>query len=123
MKVMRVEDAPAVTTPNAVMRTYASPATNGAAVAVWRTEMAGGAQGPRHVVSEDQVLVVLEGEASVDLDGQTMVLGSGDSVLLPRGVERVVASRGRPLTMLTCGVPAASATVDGGEPVAIPWTR
>ena len=43
MQVMRVEDAPAVTTPNAVMRTYASPATNGAAVAVWRTEMAGGA--------------------------------------------------------------------------------
>ena len=33
MKVMRVEDAPAVSTPTAVMRTYASPAVNGAAVA------------------------------------------------------------------------------------------
>jgi len=123
MEVLNEANAPTMSTPNAVMRIYASPSVNGAPVAVWRTDMRAGARGPRHAASQDQVLIVLDGAASVDIDGTVLSLSRGDSLLLPRGLGRQVSCAAETLSTLTCGLPAAEATVEGQDPVPIPWTR
>jgi quercetin dioxygenase-like cupin family protein len=109
-------------TPNAVMRTYASPSLTGSELAVWRTEMQPGAAGPPHAASGEQVLVVLDGELTVAVRGRTAVLARGDSVAIPAGAERRLTNAGpRPVAFLACSTPAPTATVGGGEPQPIPW--
>jgi quercetin dioxygenase-like cupin family protein len=109
-------------TPNAVMRTHASPSLTGSALAVWRTEMEPGAAGPLHIASGEQVLVVLEGELTVAVHDDGRILAPGDSIVIPAGAERRVRNAGAvPAAFLACSTPAPTATVRGGEPQPIPW--
>lgn len=121
MTVTTLGSAPTVATSNATMRTYASPTHNGAAVAVWRTEMPAGAAGPVHTVSEDQVLVVLASQARIRLRDRVLDLVPGDGVVLPAGDERQVSALGDGLTAIVSGLPGATARVGSGEPVPLPW--
>jgi quercetin dioxygenase-like cupin family protein len=109
-------------TPNAVMHTHASPSLNGSRLAVWRVEMAPGAAGPLHAASEEQVVVVLDGELTASLSGRTTVLAPGDSLVLEAGAERRLRNAGAaPVAFIAVSPPAPTATVRGGEPVPIPW--
>src|SRR3954453_14114995 len=122
-------------TPNAVMRTYASPSLTGSPFAVWRAEMAPGAAGPLRGAgmgpggagpppsgSPEQVIVVLEGELTASVSGRTTVLGAGDSVVVPADAERRLANAGAaPGGFLVCSPPAPTPTRGGGEPEPIPW--
>jgi quercetin dioxygenase-like cupin family protein len=54
---------------------------------VFRATMPEGFSPPRHIhTREDEVFLVLEGEARFDLDGEQLVAGPGTSVFMPRGV-------------------------------------
>ena len=122
MEVIGTEQAAVFETPNAVMRTYASPAVNDAALAVWRTEMAPGAEGPWHAVSEDQILVVVGGELCVDDGAAERSLGAGDAVVLRAGEERRIANRGdEPATSVTSALPGALAKPRDRPEVPVPW--
>jgi len=117
-------DAQVFETPNAVMRTYASPSVGGAELAVWRTEMAPGASGPLHASDTEQVVIVLDGRLRLAVNGEDRVLGAGDAALLPAGAQRQLANPHRePLVTLTAAQPGAVATVGAGAPVPIPWAR
>jgi quercetin dioxygenase-like cupin family protein len=109
-------------TPNAVMRTYASPSLTGSPLAVWRAEMQPGAAGPLHAASGEQVLVVLDGELTAAVGGRAAVLAAGDSIAIPAGAERRLSNAGKaPVAFLACSTPEPTATVGGGEPQPIPW--
>jgi quercetin dioxygenase-like cupin family protein len=45
-----------------------------------------GAQAPRHVHEEEQIVVILEGELNFDLDGDVRVLRRGDVAVVPSWV-------------------------------------
>ena len=45
-----------------------------------------GAQAPRHVHEEEQIVVVLEGEFTFDLDGDVRVMRKGDVAVVPSWV-------------------------------------
>jgi quercetin dioxygenase-like cupin family protein len=124
MSVTELSSASEIATPNATMRTYASPAHGGVDLAVWRTEMAPAARGPLHSVDTDQVLIVVEGELSLELDGTIHRLAAGDSALLPAGaVRRASNESARALITVTASAPCAHAQVGEGDPVPVPWTR
>lgn len=124
MKVITATEAPAFETPNAVMRTYASPSLTQSPVAVWRAEMAAGAAGPWHAVDTAQVVVVLEGEATIATGVGEQVVATGDAVVLAGGEERRIENRGAALLVtLTCAPPGATATARHKEPTALPWGR
>ncbi|MFC8503970.1 cupin domain-containing protein, partial [Pedococcus sp. NPDC057267] len=119
---VRLADARTVVTPAATMRTYASPSGPAtASVAVWRTEMAAGATGPLHSVSEDQVLVVVQGTLSGTLGEQQVDLGTTDAVVLPAGVDRQVTAGPDGAVALVASTPGATARVGDGDPVPVPW--
>jgi quercetin dioxygenase-like cupin family protein len=119
-----LDEARTVTTPSATMRTLTSPtAAPAMPVAVWRTELAAGASGPRHVINGDQFVVVLTGTLQVEVDGETHQIAAGDGIKLPADCARVIAATDDgPAVTLTVGEPDAQASVGQGDPVPVPWT-
>ncbi|MDQ1395487.1 MAG: hypothetical protein QOG64_746 [Acidimicrobiaceae bacterium] len=111
-------------TPNATMRTYASPSSGGAAIAVWRTEMATAAAGPEHVVDVDQVVVVIAGRLQILIDGTEHAVAAGDSAIVRAGSVRQLRNAGNEvLVTLTAAQPGGRARVGANDPVDIPWAR
>jgi quercetin dioxygenase-like cupin family protein len=92
MTVIRHADTRRTETPNAVMTTLASPTQGGAGQAVWRVDMRPGQAGPRHGIDTEQVWTVLDGGATVELDGQVLTAGPGDTLILPADAPRRVTA-------------------------------
>jgi quercetin dioxygenase-like cupin family protein len=92
MPVIRRAETRRTETPNAVMTTLASPTQGGAGQAVWRVDMRPGQAGPLHAIDTEQVWTVLDGGATVELDGQALIIGPGDTVILPADAPRRVSA-------------------------------
>ena len=88
MPVIRHADSRRTETPAAVMTTLASPSQGGAGQAVWRVDMRPGQAGPRHAIDTEQVWTVLAGGATVELDGQVLAVGPGDTLIMPADAPR-----------------------------------
>jgi quercetin dioxygenase-like cupin family protein len=92
MTIVRARDARRHETPNATMATLASPTQGGAALALWRVEMAAGQRGPEHTFDVEQVWTVVSGGASVELDGERDRVTTGDTLVLAPGTIRRIAA-------------------------------
>ena len=92
MPVIRRAETRRTETPNAVMTTLASPVQGGAGQAVWRVDMRPGQAGPLHAIDTEQVWTVLDGGAAVELDGQVITVGPGDTLILPADAPRRVSA-------------------------------
>ena len=92
MPVIRRAETRRTETPNAVMTTLASPIQGGAGQSVWRVDMRPGQAGPLHAIDTEQVWTVLDGGATVELDGQALTLGPGDTIILPADAPRRVSA-------------------------------
>jgi quercetin dioxygenase-like cupin family protein len=102
-------------------------------LSVFQATMPEGFSPPRHIhTREDEVFLVLEGEAWFDIDGERQLAGPGASVYMPRGVPhtfRVKSSVARMLGIMTPGafeqlfrnlsVPAGERTLP--EPGTVPF--
>src|SRR5260370_17745984 len=88
MPAIRHADSRRTETPNAVMTTLASPTQGGAGHAVWRVDMRPGQAGPLHAIDTEQVWTVLDGGATVELDGQELTVSPGATLALPPDAPR-----------------------------------
>lgn len=123
MGVIRHADSRRTETPNAVMTTLASPTQGGAGRALWRVDMRPGQAGPPHVFDAEQVWTVLEGGATVELDGKPLAIVPGDTVVMPAGVpRRVLADPQTGLAaIVTAPAGARARTPDGTDHGVPPW--
>jgi quercetin dioxygenase-like cupin family protein len=112
---VRASESRRTETPNATMTTLASP-TLGAStgLSLWQVEMTGAAQGPVHVFDSEQLWTVLEGEASITVDGDTSELAAGDTIVCPAGAERQITAQ-TAVRLLVCGHGDAVVRVPGEE--------
>jgi quercetin dioxygenase-like cupin family protein len=111
--LVRRADARTTTTPNATMTTLASPtlgATSGRSL--WLVDMVAGATGPRHVFDTEQIWTVIDGSTTIELDGVTHRLDTGDTLVIPAGAERQVHAT-TACRMLVTGDATATARVVG----------
>ncbi|GLZ07674.1 hypothetical protein Acsp03_51400 [Actinomadura sp. NBRC 104412] len=93
MTLVRQADCRRTETPNGVMTTLASPTQGGAAdLALWRVDMIPDRRGPRHAADTEQVWSCLDGAATIDLGGQELTVGPGDTVVMPADVPRQVTT-------------------------------
>ena len=117
MGVIRHADSRRTETPNAIMTTLASPTQGGARQALWRVEMRPGQAGPPHTFDAEQVWTVLAGGATVQLDGQTLAIEPGDSVVMPPGVPRQVIADPQAgfAAIVTAPAGARACTPDGTD--------
>ncbi len=122
MPVIRRADSRRTRTPNAVMTTFASPTQGGSGIALWRVDMAPGAAGPLHAFDTEQVWTVLDGGATVTLDGEDLTVAAGDSVVLPAGaLRRITADPRTGVAAVAAAAAGARAAVPGDEPVLPAW--
>jgi quercetin dioxygenase-like cupin family protein len=118
---IRVTERRRSETPAGVMTTRASPTLGSTAgLSMWEVEMTDGASGPLHVFDSEQIWTVLEGEVSVNVAGETEVLGRGDTIVIPPELERQIVAR-TAVRLLVCGHGTATARVPGeAEPRGTP---
>jgi len=113
MSPVRAGQARRTETPNALMTTLASPSQGPTAeLSMWRVEMRAGQQGPPHVFDTEQIWHLLVGEAEVTAGAERLVLGPGDTVVLPAGTERRVSARAD-AQLIVCGRGNAVVRVPG----------
>jgi quercetin dioxygenase-like cupin family protein len=123
MSVIRHADSRRTETPNAVMTTLASPEQGGAATAVWRVDMLPGQAGPLHGIDAEQVWTVLDGSATVELDGETLTVAprrvaTGDQAGFAAVVVAPAGMRAYPLDGTTV---SAACAVPSGDKVIPAW--
>jgi quercetin dioxygenase-like cupin family protein len=119
--VIRATERRRSETPAGVMTTRASPTLGATAgLSMWEVDMTENASGPLHVFDSEQIWTVLDGELSVVIAGQTENLGSGDTVVIPEGLQRQVTAR-TDVHLLVCGHGNAVPRVPGeAEPRGTP---
>lgn len=123
MPVIRQAEQRRSETPNAVMTTLASPTLGGAERSLWRIDMAPGQAGPPHTFDVEQIWTVLDGGASIELDGELLALSTGDGVVLPAAVpRRVIADPSAGLAAIaTASREARALLADGTDRGVPPW--
>lgn len=127
--IVRADQVRTTETPNAVMRTLASPTLSGTAgLSMWRVDMAAGQVGPHHRMSTEQVWTVLTGNPVIEVEGDDLSLAEGDTVLLPAGARRRVRAQDGAAFMVSGEASAVAVLVDadGAEPqpaATPPWIR
>lgn len=123
MSVIRHADARRSETPNGVMTTFASPTQGGTGHAVWRVDVRPGAEGPLHYFDCEQVWTFLEGGATVELGGETVVVTPGDTVIMPPdATRRVVADPSAGYAAIVAAPAGARAFLaDGTDKGVPPW--
>ena len=121
--LVRAAQARRTQTPNALMTTLASPSQGPTAgLSMWLVEMRAGQQGPAHVFDTEQIWHLIEGEVEVTVNAGKLVLGPGDTVVLPAGAERQVSARAD-AQLIVCGRGDAVVRVPGeaGPRGTPPW--
>ena len=108
-------DARRTETPNAVMTTLASPTQGGAARSLWRVDMGPGAAGPAHAFDAEQLWTMLEGAATLELDGVRHPLAAGDTVVIPAAAPRRVQTDGGFAAIVTAPAGTRALLADGTD--------
>lgn len=105
------------------MTTFASPTLGGARSAIWRTEVEPGVKGPVHVFDVEQIWTFLEGEATIELDGETTTASPGDTAVLPAHATRQITAGPQGYTAIVTAPAEAHAwtTGDAGNKIVPPW--
>jgi quercetin dioxygenase-like cupin family protein len=113
LTVIQAHAARRIETPTGVMTTLASPTQGGSArLSLWRVEMPAGRQGPLHSFDSEQVWSVAEGVMAINAGGEVVELRVGDTVVVPRGVERQITAV-ETTTAVVCGFGDAVVSVPG----------
>jgi mannose-6-phosphate isomerase-like protein (cupin superfamily) len=100
----------------------ATPSRGSARTSIWQVEIPAGETPTPHELTDEEIFVVLEGAASVTIDGDVSSAGVGDAVVVPAGVSFVLANAGdQALRLLCCQPVGGQAVLPGGEPFTPPW--
>lgn len=96
----------------------------GAGQALWRVDMQPGATGPLHTFDAEQVWTVVDGGATVDLEGEKLIVMPGDTVVMPAAApRRVCADPEVGFAAIVAASPGAWASApDGTGKTVAAWT-
>jgi len=117
-----IDDFSVITTPNATMTTFAAPSLGSKELSAWRVAMVEGARGPEHVIDREQVWLPTSGSLTVTLDGESIVVGEGQSLVLAADVSRQISAPAGPVEAVVCMQADATVTANG-ESRPLPWAQ
>ena len=102
----------------------ATPSRGSQETSVWRVEIAPRTPATPHSLTREEVFVVLDGEATVEIDGVGDVARPGDAIVVPAGVEFALANDGdQPLRLLCCLPVGGQGRIADGDPFTPPWAQ
>jgi quercetin dioxygenase-like cupin family protein len=119
--VVRPADAVPFETHGSRFLSYVSPSKGSTSLCAWELTVPADLRGVAHRPSREEVLLVLDGELHVTLDGEHFVLHRGDAALVPAGSElRVDAGPDGASAWVTTTPGLEAVTVDGKR-IRPPW--
>lgn len=102
----------------------ATPSRGSQETSVWRVEIAPRTPATPHSLTREEVIVVLNGEATVEIDGVGDAARPGDAIVVPAGVEFALANDGdQPLRLLCCLPVGGQGRIADGDPFTPPWAQ
>ena len=102
----------------------ATPSRGSQETAVWRVDIAPSTPATPHSLTREEVFVVLDGEATVEIDGVRQSARPGDAIVVPAEAQLALANEGdQPLRLLCCLPVGGQGRVADGEPFTPPWAQ
>lgn len=93
-------------------------------MSVWQVEIPPRTPGAAHSLTREEIFVVLEGEASVDIGGVFERARTGDAIVVPPETVFVLANASDETLRLLCCLPVGGqARMSDGEPFTPPWAE
>ena len=100
----------------------ATPSRGCTRTSVWQIELPAGETPVPHLLTDEEVFVVLAGTARVELDGVTSTAVQGDAIVVPPDVPFALGNAGPEDLRLLCCLPVGGqARLPDGEPFTPPW--
>ena len=124
MPVVPAPPAPTHTFGATRFTSLATPSRGSAETSVWQIEMPPGTEPTPHTLTREEVFVVLDGVADATIDGIAGRARAGDAIVVPPGVDVVLANGGAgPLRMLCCLPVGGQATTADRGTFTPPWAE
>jgi quercetin dioxygenase-like cupin family protein len=121
--VLRPADAVSFETHGSRFLSFVSPSKGSKQLCAWQLTVPAGLRGVAHRPTREEVLLVLDGELHVTLDGETSALGCGDVVLVPAGTELRVDAGAAGATAWVSTTPGLQAITADGTRITPPWAQ
>jgi quercetin dioxygenase-like cupin family protein len=100
---------------------YVVPSRGSTQLCAWRLEVPAGLRGLAHRPTREEVLLLLDGELQITLDGAPTQLGPGDVALVPAGSELRVDGGANGATAWVTTTPGLEAVIADGTRISPPW--
>ena len=123
MPVLHPADAVRYDVHGAAFHALVAPSRGSSELCAWRLEVPAGTVGAAHRPSREEVLLVLDGDLRVTLDGVVSDVAAGDVVLVPAGAALRVDGGDAPARVWVTTTPGLEAELADGTRLAPPWAR
>lgn len=123
MPTIRRADAVPYETHGSRFLSYVSPSHGSHQLCAWRLDVPPDLRGVAHRPTREEVLLLLEGEVHVHLEGTTTTLHPGDVVLVPAGSELRVDAGPTGAAAWVTTTPGLEAVTADGTRITPPWAQ
>lgn len=123
MPVIRALDAAVFETHGSRFHSYVAPSRGSRSLCAWRLEVPADLQGVAHRPTREEVLLVLDGELRLTLDGDRSELHRGDVALVPADSELRVDAGPAGATAWVTTTPGLEAVTGDGSRITPRWAR
>lgn len=122
MPVIHSENAQVHEIHNARFTSLIRPGTGSAELCVWQTEVAPGSVGVPHRILGEEAFVLLAGEVTMTIDGESAPMTPGDAAVAPAGSTIALANAtAEPAVLLVTVRVGFSAELPDGSTFVPPW--
>ncbi|WKG10734.1 cupin domain-containing protein [Nocardia sp. PE-7] len=122
MPVIRSADAQVHEVHNARFTSLVRPGTGSAELCVWRTEVAADSVGVPHRILGEEAFVLLSGEVTMTIDGESAPMKPGDAAVAPAGSMIALAnSTDQSATLVVTVRVGFAAELPDGSTFTPPW--
>ena len=123
MPIFRQNDAVDHEAHGSRFRSYVVPSRGSAQLCAWRLTVPAGQHGVAHRPSREEVLLILDGDLQITLDGAPAQLTAGDVALVPAGSELRVDGGACAATAWVTTTPGLEALTADGTRITPPWAN
>jgi len=102
---------------------YVPASRDGAQLCAWQLTVPAGLRGAEHSPTREEVMLIVDGELRVTLDGVSASVHPGDVVLVPAGSQLRVDGGPAGATAWVTAAPGLEAVMSDGTRVIPPWAN
>jgi quercetin dioxygenase-like cupin family protein len=123
MPVFHPHDATLFETHGSIFSSYAAPSRGSDQLCAWRLNVPAGLRGVSHRPNREEVLLILDGDLHVTLDGEMFDATPGVVVVVPANSELRVDGGNSDAAAWVTTTPGLEAVTADGERIIPPWAR